>query len=224
MCQIIAIIPARKGSKRIKGKNHKRLGKKPLIKYTIDEAKKSSLINKIVISTDDPIVQEIGEKEKITIIKRPKIYSTDNASSIDVIKHVIEQLEKKPEIIVLLQPTSPFRNAKDIDETIKLVKNKKGDSAETFTEIKERPEYMFTIDNNKNAKPLDKKNLKKSYKKLKKKYIENGAVYVIKTDFFIKNKSFYGKNHKGHIMPKERSLDIDEPMDWKLAELITNEK
>jgi len=123
---------------------------------------------------------------------------------------------------VILQPTSPLRNAEDIDNTIRLVIDG-ADSAETFCKVKEHPEYMFKIDENNQAVPLDWENLNKRSQDLEKKYIENGAVFVTKKEI-LKNNSLYGENHKGFVMPKQRSVDIDDESDFKLVEyLIKNE-
>jgi CMP-N,N'-diacetyllegionaminic acid synthase len=119
----LAIIPARGGSKRLPNKNILNLAGKPLIEWSIDAALKSKYIDKVVVSSDDENILKIA-KDKCDIIKRPKELATDTASSIDVIKHVLDNLEKKYDYIVLLQPTSPLRNEKHIDEAIEFLYKK----------------------------------------------------------------------------------------------------
>ena len=222
---ILAIIPARGGSKRIKNKNMVELAGKPLIWYTINEAKKSRYINKLILSTDDDKIIEIAKRYNIEIIKRPKELAKDDSPVIDAINHVLGSLKDyKPGIVVLLQPTSPLRTVEDIDGTIQLLLESNADSAETFCEVSEHPAQMFRVDNKNNAYPLDKENLPKVHQDLPILYRENGAVYVIKVSTFLRMNTLYGNNHKALIMPKERSIDIDDYFDLKLIEgLLKNE-
>ena len=127
----LALIPARKNSKRIKNKNIKLLNGKPLIEYTIIEAKKSKLLDKIIVSTDSPTIKEISEKNGIKVYKlRSKKLSSEKAKMLPVLKNalIVNNLRKKAKTIVLLQPTSPLRSAKDIDKAISLFIKKKSDS------------------------------------------------------------------------------------------------
>lgn len=222
---IIAIIPARGGSKRIENKNLIELAGKPLIWYTINEAKKSKYINKLILSTDDNKIIEVAKRYNIEIIKRPKELAKDDSPTIDTINHVLRSLKDyKPEIIVLLQPTSPLRTVEDIDQTIKTLLETNADSVETFCEIEHHPASMFIIDENNDAYPLDKENYKKMYQDLPKVFRENGAVYAVKTDVLTRENTFYGKRHKACIIPKERSVDIDDMASLRLAEFLLKGK
>ena len=124
--KILAIIPARSGSKGLKNKNILRLNKKPLVKFTIDQAKKSKFINKISVSTDSKIVNKIAKKEKIWCDKlRPKKISGDKSKLYHAIKFVIDNIKFKPDIIVELHPTHVFRTTNLIDQAIKIFIKKK---------------------------------------------------------------------------------------------------
>ena len=125
---ILALIPARKNSKSVSNKNMKFLAGKPLIHYAITQAKKSKKIDKIVVSSDDKKILEFSKKEHVEIINRPKHLGLDSTSTEKVVIHAINTLEKKGECVdtvIILQPTSPLRNHKDIDGAIrKFQKNK----------------------------------------------------------------------------------------------------
>ncbi|OVE74955.1 hypothetical protein BVX95_00695 [archaeon D22] len=226
---ILAIIPVRGGSKRIPKKNIKPLNGKPLIYYTIEQAKQSVFVNRIIVSSDDDEILKISSQYEVEVDKRPSILATDTANTVDVLIELVKRLEKqekyKPDVIVLLQATTPLRVSEDIDACIKKLIDSGSDSIDTFTRIKDHPYYAFTIDKDHNAIPLDPKNFTKRSQDLPDLYVENGAVYVVTRDTLINEHSLYGKKHQGHVMPQKRSIDIDEEIDFELAEFfITREQ
>ena len=126
--KVLAIIPARGGSKSIPSKNIQKLGKLPLIAYTIEAAKNSKKVNRIIVSTDNKKIVKIAEKYGVEVpFLRPKKFSRDSSSTLDVVQHAIQSLQKvenyTPDIITILLPTSPFRSPNLIDESIKQLKN-----------------------------------------------------------------------------------------------------
>jgi len=228
--KIIAIIPARGGSKRLPVKNIKKLLGKPLIAWTIEQAKKSKYIDRLIVSTDDKKIAEISKKYGAEIVKRPKKLATDKAKTIDAVSHLLEILEKEkyiPEIVVLLQPTSPLRTEKDIDETIKLFLRKKVESVVSVCEVEHPPYWYFKINSRGFLEPFIKSQyLYKRHQDVPKVYRVNGAVYIANPKTLYKYKSFYCKKTLPYLMSSERSIDIDNEIDFKLAELILkkNEK
>jgi len=222
---VLVVIPARGGSKRLPRKAIIPLAGKPLLCYTIEEASKSRL-DKIIVTTEDAGVAAVARKYRnIVVIDRPDNLAQDDTSMIAVMQHAVKVIETKTavDIIVLLQPTSPLRIAKDIDDCLEKVLNG-ADSAETFCQVKHYPHGMFHIDGDK-ARPYDEKGLKK-YQRIQdapKLYRENGAVYVVKRDVLMRENTLYGKNHRAVIMPEERSVDIDTALDLKFAEAIIDE-
>ena len=223
---ILAIIPARGNSKRLPNKNIKPLMGKPLIAYTIDAAQKSKYITRIVVTTDNVKISQAAKEYGAEVIKRPKIIAKDTAPVVKAIKHTVEFLKNKenyqPEIIALLQPTSPLKKPEDIDRTIKKFIDKKADSVQSFCKIKEHPYYAFKILKDK-AIPLDKKNFTKRFQDLPKFYRESGAVYVFKTSL-LKRNTMYGKKNYAIVMPYERSIDVDSWLDFEIAKLIIKNK
>jgi len=223
---VLAIIPARGSSKRLPRKAVTLLAGKPLLSHTIEEALKSKMLDKVVVTTEDAEVAAVTRKYSgILIVDRPAKLAQDNTPMIAVVQHAVKTIEEKTpvDIIVLLQSTSPLRTAEDIDDCVEKVL-KGADSAETFCEVKHYPHGMFRIEGDK-AEPYDAVGLKK-YKRIQdvpKLYMENGAVYVVKRNVLMKGNTFYGKEHKAVLMPEERSVDVDTILDLKLAEAIINE-
>lgn len=215
---IVAIIPARAGSKRLPGKNTIDLDGKPLIHYTITAARQSRYIDRILISTNDQHVKDAAQG--VEIIWRPEELANDQSKVEDAIVHAVSQLEQggyKTDIIVLLQPTSPLRTAQDIDSTIDAITKKGADSAQTFARAMEHPSLMVTIDEEGVPHPIDQENHLKHGQSLKKVYIKTGSVYACTNKVLEETKNIYGKKHLAIITPHERGIDIDRQEDLELA-------
>lgn len=224
--KIIAVIPARGGSKRIPRKNIKLLAGKPLIVYAIETALKSSYLDRVIVSTEDKEIAGVAKKYGAEIpFMRPMELATDTATSLSVLQHAVRFLEKnenyKPDLIVLIQPTSPLILPEDIDKTIEQAVESNSNSCTTLCEIKERPEWMYLIGKNRTRIFLKQKIQKARIQDLPKIFRLNGAVYVIKRDILMrKNKILDNANLAAVIMPKERSIDIDEPIDFEITEFL----
>ena len=220
--KILAIIPARGSSKDIPKKNIRLLGGKPLIAWSIGEALQSKYINRVIVSTDSDEIASVSRKYKAEIAKRPDELATDMAKTIDVVLDLLNSLKKQkyePDIVILLQPTSPLRTVQDIDESIKIFLGKKCESVVSFCESNSVL-WSFKIEKE-YAKPfLGKEYLKKRRQDLPNVYLPNGAVYVSTPKNLLKYKGFYGKKILPYIMPKDRSVDIDYELDFKMAELL----
>jgi len=225
---IIAIIPARGGSKGVPRKNIKLVGGKPLIFYSISEAKKSKYISRIIVSTEDVQIAKISKSFGAEVVKRPKNLSRDNSPTVLAIKHVIDFLEKKEkydvDVVVLLQPTSPFRTSKDIDSCIKKFKKENFDSIVSISEPAESPYWMYSLKKDQLI-PLLKINKKHHRRQdLSKIYQLNGAVYVTSRNRIMKKNTILGDKMGGYVMPVERSLDIDNKFEFKIANLLMKSK
>lgn len=223
---IVAIIPARGGSKRLPRKNIKVLSGKPMIAYSIEAARKSQLIDRVIVSTDDKEIAEIAKKYGAEIpFIRPNDLATDSASTIDVLKHAITFLEShshdKIDLIVLLQPTSPLITESDIDNAINKIIQTNTTSCVSMCPISERPEWMYSIKNEK-PKPFgEKHDIILLTQDLPKLYKINGAIYVSHRDVIMKqNLILDEKNLSAIVMPRERSIDIDTMTDFLIAETL----
>jgi CMP-N,N'-diacetyllegionaminic acid synthase len=216
MNNILAVIPARGGSKGIPKKNLIKLNNKSLIQIAIQEAKKSKYISDIVFSSDDEKIIKEAKKFIKVYFERPKKYASDVASSYDVARHALDYYEKKfkkrVDFIVILSPTSPFRTAKIIDSAIKkITKSKKFDSLVGITEVDYPPFWMLV--KNKNSK-IDwlMKNEKKfnTRQEFPKIYQPNGMIYIIRRNKLLTMKGILPqKKTLGHFISKQISINID---------------
>ena len=215
----LAIIPARSGSKGIVNKNKTLLNKKTLIEYTLIAAKKS-LIKKICVTTDDNDIKEISSSYGIEVIDRPKELATDESTSLSAIQHVLQHYKYKPDAVVLLQPTSPLRNSKHINEAIETFeRNPKCDSLVSVTKVPHNmiPECLMKLQNkrliNISTNDTKRRQEKDVY------FARNGAaIYISKTN--VLRNSILGEDTVPYIMNKLDSIDIDDYEDLEIAQLI----
>ena len=224
---IIALIPARSGSKSIKDKNLIELGGRPLIAWSIETALACKKIDKVIVSTDSWKYAKLAEKYGAEVpFLRPKKIATDTSPVIETIRHAVFELEKKGDkidIIVLLQPTSPFRRVKDIDKSLKMIKQPNTDSVVGVCEAEHNPYHVMTaIKNNYLVYPLFKTAKKAIHYRqgAPKVYRINGCLYTFKRNAFMKTGTIFTKKARPLIMPGELSIDIDTKTDLLYAEFV----
>lgn len=217
----LAIILARGGSKRLPRKNVLKLNGKPLIAWSIKAGLNSKYIDKVVVSSDDDEILEIAKKYGANTIKRPAKLANDEASSFVAIKHTIENSEKY-DFIVLLQPTSPLRDESHIDESIELLELKKSDAIISVSEVEHSPLWCNKLPDDENMENfLPNEILNKRSQDLDKFYRLNGAIYICETNKLLQEETFFlKKNIHAYIMPKLNSVDIDDELDFKIAEAL----
>lgn len=227
---VLAIIPARGGSKGLPGKNIKKLWGKPLIAWTIELAKSCSDIDRVVVSTDDREIAEVAKKygAEVPFIRSSELAS-DTASTINVIFHTIEWLKKHQDYqsgyILLLQPTSPLRAVEDIRAAIQTLKDKNARAVVSVCETDHHPWWSNTLPENSNMKDfLRPEILNKRRQDLPVFYRLNGAIYIADTNYLHECNGFLGRDTFAYKMSKNRSVDIDSDMDFKLASLLLEER
>jgi N-acylneuraminate cytidylyltransferase/CMP-N,N'-diacetyllegionaminic acid synthase len=223
--KILAIIPARGGSKGLPNKNIKLLNGIPLIGYTIKEAFKSRYINRIVVSTDDNEIAKIAKSYNAEVpYSRPIELSTDSSLTIDSVIHMLNFLKKKenyvPDYVCLLQCTSPFRTFEDIDNSVKKLLGSNFEGIISVCEVDENPYWTNIFEGNKLKYFIEEGKKISRRQDLPKVYSYNGAIYIMKTDTLLKHRTFETENITGYIMPKEKSIDIDTPLDFQFAEIL----
>lgn len=229
---IVGIIPARSGSRRIPDKNIKMLSGHPLIYYTIREALKAKTLNRVIFSTDSQRYADIAKSYGAEApFLQPKEISGDDAGTTLVLIHCINYLENNEsypvDVVVTLEPTSPFRISKDIDDAVNKLLQTGADSVVSVREISEPPHWMFKLDGDKMISFLNVDTSRFgriSRNQLPKLYIPNGAVFVTRRDVVMKEKRVYGRDCRALIMPAERSLDIDTLEDFRYAEFCLRRK
>lgn len=212
---VLAVVPARGGSRGVPGKNILPIGGRPLIQWTIDAARNSRHIDRLILSSDDPAIIEVASKAGCEVpFRRDPALASDEASSIDV---VVDALQRVPghDIVVLLQPTSPLRSTADIDGAIELLESSGAPACVSLRTADEHPYWTFRLTDGgvlthfaepPAGTPLRRQDLPAAW-------CLNGAVYVARVDWFLRERGFLSTQTVGYPMPAERSLDIDTPAD-----------
>lgn len=220
--KVLALIPARGGSKRLPRKNVAILAGKPLIAWTIEAANKSKYIDTVVVSTDDNEIAEVSECYGAQIpFRRPEELASDAATSNDVILHALQTLEEEFDLIVLLQPTSPLRNETHIDESLDVLLSKDGEGVISVAPCDHSPLWANIL-----PETGDMKGFLRSYENVRSQDLEkfyrlNGAIYAFHVDSILDEKGIsYSENVYSYIMPSEFSVDIDTELDFKIAEVL----
>lgn len=222
---VFGVIPARAGSKGLPGKNLLPLGGVPLIGWTIREALKSKELSDLWVSTEDATIAATAKKLGAQVpVLRPAELAQDDSSIFEVLQHSVHQYEalsgKKPDIVVLLQPTTPFRTAKHIDDAIRLITKAGGDSSETVALDTTHPYHRFVFEGDK-LKPMFPESARASRRQdAPPAYRPNGGVYAARTEILMKRGKLAGDDLRGLVMDFESSIDIDSPWDFKLAEAV----
>jgi len=226
MNDFLAIIPARGNSKRLKNKNILKLNNKPLIAYSIELAQKTGI--DFYVNSEDRKILKIARKFKAKTIKRKKTYSLDTSPTYLAIIEAIKKLNrigKKYKYLILLQPTSPLRSIKDLKQAIKLFLKKRAKAVISISKPLHSPLWSFRIKNNNLKNIFNKTYFNKRSQDLPTFYQINGAIYIIKIDYFLKYKTFLlNKGIFGYNMNEINSIDIDNLIDFKLCEVIIKEK
>lgn len=225
---MIAIIPARGGSKGLPGKNIKELNGKPLIAYTIEAAKQADCIDKAIVSTDDEAIAATAQKYGAEVpFVRPHELASDTSSAIDVYLHAIDFLEKKngttiSKFMVLL-PTAPFRTNRHIDEAYELYCKEKAQTLISVTEAETPPGWYLTKNEHdriqnagfgKELTVMGNRQINQAY------YIPNGAIYILDTALLKTQRTYYSDNTVPYIMAHGESVDIDTMADFEYAKYL----
>ncbi len=216
----LAIIPARAGSKRLPNKNILDLNGKPLVAYTIEAATHSKYIDKIVVSSDSDNVLKITEYYNVDRIKRPQKLATDSTTTFDAIKHALYEYNQY-DFIIILQPTSPLRTSKHIDEAIELLYKKQADAIISVCEVEHSPLWSNILPDNGDMSNFLSKDSHKRSQDLQTYYRLNGAIYICNTVKYLSEQTaFLENNIFSYIMPQDASVDIDTNLDFTLASII----
>lgn len=220
--RILAVIPARGGSKGVPLKNIRLVAGKPLIAWTIEEARKSKYIDRTILSSDDKEIMAIARQLNCEVpFIRPAELAQDYVNGIEPALHALETLNEKFEYFVLLQPTSPLRIVEDIDGCIEKCVSQNAPACVTVTSPDKSPYWMYSLDNQGRLKPIIKQeDIALLRQQINSVYALNGAVYVAKTEWFMKNRKFVSDETIAYPMPKIRSVDIDTELDLRICDIF----
>jgi CMP-N,N'-diacetyllegionaminic acid synthase len=221
---VLAIIPARGGSKGVPRKNVRDLAGKPLIAWTIGAAKRSRYLDRIVLSSEDEEIMRVARGLGCEVpFARPAELATDEAPGV---APVLDALARLPghAWVVLLQPTSPLRSSQDIDACLDACVQRRAPACVSVSLAAESPYWMYTLDGATRLHPmLEAQSLPERRQDLPPAFSLNGAVYVARTDWLLESRTFIGSETVAHVMPPERSVDIDSELDLKYAQLLIQE-
>lgn len=222
--RILAIIPARAGSKGIKNKNIIDLKGKPLIAYSIEAAKESKYIDQIIVSTDGVEIAKVAQEWGVDVpFLRPDYLASDTAKTIDAMMHCIETLKnmgKEYDYVVLLQPTQPLRTSKHIDEAIELIIKSQEDSLVSVSKVKDHPILIRTLTEEGYTKNLLNTSSTQRRQDFPDFYKVNGAIYINKLNENFNLETSLNDNKLAYVMEEKYDIDIDELLDLEVAELM----
>ena len=228
MKNMLAIISARSGSKGLKDKNIKELCSKPLMAYSIEAALQSGVFDEVMVSTDSEKYADIAEKYGASVpFLRSEKTSGDNASSADMIREVLQMYKKRGEeykSFCLLQPTSPLRTAEDIRNAYRIFEEKAEVAVVSVCEPDHSPLWCGQLGDDESLDGFQQRHAEQTRQQLEKYYRLNGAIYMAYVEEYIRDDFLYREGSYAYIMPRERSVDIDSEMDFRMAEVLMKEK
>lgn len=224
--RVLAVVPARGGSKGIPRKNLCLLGGEPLIGHTLRAALDSQRITHTVVSTDDPEIADVARGYGVDVpFLRPAELATDAALQLDVVLHALDAVERMRGIVynavLLLQPTAPLRTAEDIDSALNQLRTTGADAVVSFYRVAQgHPYYMYVLDGDCPTPLLEIPPHITRRQEFPAVYTRNGAIYTVRREVLVKQRSFYGQDTRAYVMPFERSVNIDTEFDLALAEFL----
>ncbi|MBF0381947.1 MAG: acylneuraminate cytidylyltransferase family protein [Magnetococcales bacterium] len=223
---VLGIIPARGGSKGLPGKNILDLAGKPMIAWTIEAAQEAKLIDRLILSSDDEKIISVAKEWGCEVpFVRPASLAGDKATSIDVALHALDSITQHYDYIVWLQPTAPLRLAEDIDAAVQICQSQKAPSCVSVVAAGKSPYWMYSLGRENAMQPIMPQDLSSCQRQeLPQAYTLNGAVYVTQTQWLRRHKKFMNGGAYAHIMPPERSVDIDSELDFKIAGMLLLER
>lgn len=217
---LLALIPARGGSRDIPHKNVKMLAGKPLIAWTIEAAQQSNRINRIVVSTEDENIASVAQSWGADVpFLRPMNLARDDTPGIEPALHALSMLPQY-DWLVLLQPTSPLRGAEDIDGIVRFCEAREARSAVSICKAEKHPYWMFGRDAADRLQPIVDVPVPTLRQELPEAYALNGALYLAHREWLLDNRGFVGTDTCGYEMPVERSADVDSQLDWQWVEFL----
>jgi CMP-N-acetylneuraminic acid synthetase len=231
MVTVLGIIPARGGSKGVPGKNIRMLAGQPLIAWTIMAAQQCTMLNRVIVSTDDEQIKSVAQDFGAEVpFLRPPEYAQDTSLDMEVYLHAIHWLQNNenfiPDIVVWLRPTSPLRTHLDIDAAVTLLLEKDAPVVRAVCPVEHHPYWMKRLENERLA-PIFQGISEYDYPQrqlLPPVYRITGAIDITRTANTLQSDTLYGQDIYAYVMPSERSIDIDNELDFVIAEYLMKEK
>lgn len=226
---VLALIPARKGSKGLPGKNRALLLGRPLVDYTLDAAISAPSIDETWLSTDDEEILSLGAQRGVRILKRPDAFASDTASAMDVVDHWLTvlpaEVKAQDPLIVYLQPTSPLRTAGHIEQCLALLESAKSSCLLSVVEMEKSPYKAFKIDANGRLESLFDERLSNQRRQdLPKVFLPNGAIYIFGLSDYERRGGFPSNGSLSFEMSRDDSTDIDDQSDMEKVQRILEKR
>jgi CMP-N,N'-diacetyllegionaminic acid synthase len=220
---ILGIVPARGGSRRVPGKNVRRLGGIPLVVRAANSALRALSLDMVCVSSDDDEILSLFDNTDVVRIRRPAALSTDLSPAIDYVRHAIDVVENMGSVVqvsevVIVQPSSPFTTCDDIDATVALLNNTGADSAVSVVRVAHdvHPRKFKVMSGDRLNPYLEDEGQAASFDDLPAVYVRNCSVYATRRNI-VESGAIIGRDCRGYEMPRERSLDINDELDWEMA-------
>jgi CMP-N-acetylneuraminic acid synthetase len=218
--RVLGIIPARGGSKGVPRKNVRLLGGKPLICHSIEAAKQAKSVSAFLVSTDDAEIASVSKLAGAEVLNRPSELALDTTPMPEVIQHVLQERGQGVEVILLLQPTCPQRTAEDIDAALALFSEVEVQSVMSVYQVEDHhPGRMYRTEQGRLV-PLFPEWISARRQDLPAIYHRNGAIYACRADHFRRTGFLWDEHPAPYVMPRNRSLNIDDPFDFEIAEYL----
>lgn len=222
--RVLGLVPARGGSKGLPGKNMRLLHGKPLLAYTVDAARASGVVDRVVLSTDDPAIADVGRAAGLEVpFLRPPTLAADDTPMLPVIEHAVAALSEggwAADIIVLLQPTSPLRQAAHVRRSVELLQESGADSVVSVVELPRHlsPDYVMRVEDGRLVPFLPEGARVTRRQDARVACVRDGTVYTFWRKTLAEQGSLYGRDCRPMVVPASESLTIDTPDDWAEAE------
>ena len=224
--RVLGIIPARGGSKRVVGKNLRVLEGKSLVARSIEACLGARSLTKVVVSSDDGAVLAVADLPGVIALKRPELISTDEAPAIDYVRHALQVFESggdaRYDAVAIVQPSSPFTQASDIEATLAVLRGApEADSAVSVVELEHalHPAKLKRLEAGRLLPYLEEENARMAAHELPKVFVRNCSVYAVRRAT-IERGEIIGTDCRAYVMPRERSLDINDEVDWEFANFL----
>lgn len=222
--KVLGIIPARGGSKRVPGKNLRKLGGKELVAHSLEIALAAKSLSAVVLSSDSPEVLAVGARyPKVISLRRPDAISTDTALAIEYVKHALAEVKGPFDAIAIIQPSSPFTLPSDIDATVAVLEAAPtADSAVSVMKVDHavHPVKLKRLEGDKLVAYMEEERGRMAAHELADLYVRNCSVYVMRRATIEQKQSILGDDSRAYVMPRERSVDINDELDWKFAQFL----
>lgn len=223
--RVLAVIPARGGSKGLPGKNIRPLQGKPLIAWSIEAAQQVPRIDRVVVTSDDSEILAVARQWGCeTTVRRPAELAGDTITVEPVLCHVADVLDEEFQWILLLQPTSPFRTAADIESILDMAIALGGDPVISITRAAKPPEWCLRMAEDGALSRILGTRRTQQRQEYPETYLPNGALYIARLEDLRKTGAFFTARTKGYRMPPDRSIDIDTALDFEFAEFLLGRK